>query len=73
MSVATLKKEIIRKIDNSSDKIILDIINKILDKTSFDFDIKKEMTIRALRSEEDIKKGRVYTKSQALKMLKSKK
>lgn len=73
MTVAKLKKEIKKRIDDSNNKSVLDTINTILYNTSFEMEIKREMTKNALEAEEDIKQGRLYTKTEFLKKLKSKK
>jgi len=70
MATPALKKEIIKKLGNTQDETILDIINKLLDKVSLDPLIKEKLTKRALKSEQNIHSGKVYTRSEAIKQLK---
>ncbi len=72
MTAINLKKEIIRKLDSTLDESMLEIINKLLDKASLNSTLKNKLTKRALKAEEDIKNGKVYNKSEALKRLKLK-
>lgn len=70
MSTPALKREIIKKLGSTQDESILDIINKLLDKASLDPVLKEKLTKRAIKSEEDIRSGLVYTGKEAQKQLK---
>ena len=70
MTTTSLKKEIIKKLDNTQDSGMLEIISKLLDKASLNASLKTVLTKRAIKSEENIRSGKVYTKNQALKRIK---
>lgn len=72
MTTLALKNEILKKLKLTNDESMLDIINKLLDKTALDPKLKKKLTQRALNSEEDIIEGRTFTRKEALKKLKVK-
>jgi hypothetical protein len=59
-------------IDNENDLRVLEAIRTLLVKTGLDPVIKEKLTSRALKAEEDIKAGRVYTREEIEKKLKSK-
>ncbi len=67
MSVVEIKVELKKMIENEEDLSVLQAIRTLLKKTSLDPIVKEKLTIRALKSEEDIKQGRVFSKDEVIK------
>ncbi|SKC40429.1 hypothetical protein [Ohtaekwangia koreensis] len=61
MKVAEIKSEIQKLVEVQNDPDILNNVYEILEKAQKEAEIKATMTARALKAEEDIKEGRVYT------------
>ncbi|MFZ5552140.1 MAG: hypothetical protein ACOZCO_03415 [Bacteroidota bacterium] len=70
MTTIALKKQIRKKLDKALDEEILEIIDKLLDKAALNPVLKYKLSNRALKSEENIKDGNVYSKTGALKKIK---
>lgn len=66
METLKLKNELQQMIEQETDDQILEAIRVILQKTSPDSILKQKLTSRALRSEEAIKAGRVFTKEEVI-------
>lgn len=69
MTTTALKKQIHKKIDTVNDVVLLEAIQVLLSKASEDKILKSKLTSRALKSEDDIKKGRLYSKEDVIKRL----
>lgn len=59
-----IKTELKQLIEKENDTRILDAIRTLLTKTSLDSELKSKLSNRALKSENDIKEGRVFTKDE---------
>jgi hypothetical protein len=70
MTTLAIKNEILKKLHQTNDESMLDIINKLLDKAALDPVLKKKLTNRALKAEEDIKSNKTFSKKEVLKKLK---
>ncbi len=66
MSTLEIKTELQQMIERETDVSILQAIRKILLKTGLDPILKEKLTTRALKSEEDIKAGRVFSKEEVI-------
>lgn len=64
MTTIELKAEIKKLIEKENDPGILKAIRTLLKKTSLDSDLKEKLTSRALKSNEDINAGRLYTRKE---------
>lgn len=62
-----MKNEIQKLVETQSDPTILQRVYEILEQAQQEAAWKEVMTARALKAEEDIKAGRVYTLEEALK------
>jgi len=62
MGTADIKTELSRLIQDETDHRVLEAIYILLKKTSLNPELKEKLTSRALKSEEDIKEGRLYSK-----------
>lgn len=67
MSTVELKTVLQRMIEQETDMNILQAILTILEKTSLNPVLKEKLTSRALKSEEDIQAGRLFTKEDVIK------
>lgn len=67
MSAVDLKTELRQMIENETDMSILEAIRTILLKTGLNPVLKEKLTTRALKSEEDIKAGRVFDKDEVIR------
>jgi sialic acid synthase SpsE len=67
MSAITLKTELKELIERERDLSILKAIKVLLKKTTLDTVLRKKLTQRAIRSEEDIKKGRVLSRADIIR------
>ena len=54
-------------IEHETDMTVLQAIHTILQKTSLNPVLKEKLTARALRSEEEIKEGRVFGKDEVIR------
>ncbi len=61
MKVAEIKSEIQKLVEVQNDPDILNNVYEILEKAQKEAEMKAAMIARALKAEEDIKEGRVYT------------
>ena len=71
MRAMEIKKELRILIEKENDLHILEAIKTLLVKSSLDPTLKEKLTSRALKAEEDIKEGRVYTREEFEKKLDS--
>jgi len=69
MSTIELKSELQRLIEEETDVNVLTALLTLLQKTSLNPVLKEKLTIRALKSEEDIKANRVFTIEEVRKRL----
>lgn len=67
MSTGELRTELQKMIEQEADVTVLKAIRTILQKTSLNPALKEKLTSRALKSEADIKAGRVFSKSDVIK------
>lgn len=67
MSAGEIKTELRQMIENETDMSILEAIRTILLKTGLNPVLKEKLTMRALKSEEDIKAGRVFDKEEVIR------
>ena len=72
MEAIDLKQELKTLIEKENDLHILEAIKTILVKSSLDPVLKEKLTSRALKAEEDIRAGRVYTREEFEKKLDNK-
>ena len=66
MSAVEIKTEVQQLIENETDLSVLQAIRTILLKTGLNPILKEKLTQRALKSEENIKSGRVFTKEEVV-------
>ncbi len=66
-----IKKELRTLIEKENDLHVLEAIKILLVKSSLDPILREKLTSRALKAEEDIKAGSVYTREEFEKMLDS--
>ena len=66
MSAVEIKIELQQMIEDENDISILEAIRTILLKTGLNPVLKEKLTLRALKSEEDIKAGRVFSKEEMI-------
>ena len=64
MSAIEIKTELQQMIERETDLGVLQAIRTILQKTSLDPILKEKLSSRALKSEEDIKAGRVFSREE---------
>lgn len=69
MNTRDIKQELRRLIEEEKDLHILEAIKTLLVKSSLDPILKEKLTLRALKAEEDIQAGRVYTRKEFEKKL----
>lgn len=67
MGAVEIKTQLRQMIEDETDLGVLQAIYTILLKTSLDPALKEKLTLRALKSEEDIKAGRVFSKEEVVK------
>jgi hypothetical protein len=67
MSTMELKTELQRMIEQETDVNVLKAIRTILQKTSLNPVMREKLTSRALKSEADIKAGRLFGKDEVIK------
>ena len=67
MTTARIKTELQQMIEHETDMTVLQAIHTILQKTSLNPVLKEKLTARALRSEEEIKEGRVLGKDEVIR------
>jgi predicted transposase YdaD len=66
MGASEIKTELQQLIEQETDMSILHAIHTILLKTGLNPKLKEKLTIRALKSEEDIKANRVFSKEEVI-------
>jgi hypothetical protein len=66
MSTMEIRTELQQMIEHETDVSVLQAIRTILLKTGLNPVLKEKLTARALRSEDDIKAGRVYSKEEVI-------
>ena len=66
MSAVEIKTELQQMIEHENDISILEAIRTILLKTGLNPVLKEKLTLRALKSEEDIKASRVFSKEEVI-------
>lgn len=66
MGTVEIKTELQQMIEHETDMSVLQAIYTILLKTSLSPELKEKLTLRALKSEEDIKAGRVFSKEEVI-------
>ena len=69
MVATDIKHELRTLIEKENDLHILEEVRALLVKSSLDPMLKEKLTSRALRADEDIKAGRVYTREKLEKRL----
>ncbi|MEX0882090.1 MAG: hypothetical protein WDZ72_01330 [Cyclobacteriaceae bacterium] len=69
MGAMDIKQELRKLIEKENDLRVLEAIKTLLVKSSLDPVLKEKLTSRALKAEEDIKAGRVYTREELEKKL----
>jgi hypothetical protein len=69
MKSTDIKQELRMLIEKEKDLHILEVITTLLIKSSLDPILKEKLTSRALKAEEDIQTGRVYTREEFEKKL----
>lgn len=67
MSTVEIKTELQRMIEQETDVNVLKAIRTILHKTSLNPILRDKLTSRALKSEDDIRSGRVFNKEEVIK------
>jgi hypothetical protein len=67
MSTITIKTELKELIEQERDLSILKAIKILLKKNALDNDLQEKLTNRAIKSEEDIKAGRVLNRSEIIR------
>ncbi|WP_026950171.1 hypothetical protein [Algoriphagus mannitolivorans] len=72
MRETAIKQELRRLIEKENDLHLLEAIKTLLVKSSLDPVLKEKLTTRALKAEEDIQAGRVYSRKELEKKLDSK-
>lgn len=65
-TIAQQRQELLRMIESVNNPEILDAVKNLLSDSEKDLKIKQKMIFGALRSEEDFKAGRVYTREQVI-------
>jgi len=66
MTAIEIKSELQKMIENETDLRLLEAIRTLLQKTSLNPVLKEKLTERALKSEEDIEEGRIFSKYEAI-------
>jgi len=69
MKATDIKQELRMLIEKENDLHILEAIKTLLVKSSLDPILKEKLTSRALKAEDDIQSGRVYTREEFEKKL----
>ena len=72
MSAIDIKSELKKLIESENDLSLLESIRTILQKTRLDKTLQSKLTTRALKSEEDIKEGKILTREEVEKRFKKK-
>lgn len=67
MEVMEIKTELQQLIIHESDVAVLEAIRTLLQKRGLNPTLKDKLSVRALKSEEDIKYGRVFSKEDVVK------
>lgn len=61
-----IKTEIQKMLENEKDIKVLEAIHRFLENSKLDPSLREKLTIRALQSEEDIKKGHLHSKEEVI-------
>jgi hypothetical protein len=69
MGAIDIKRELSKLIEKENDLHVLEAIKTLLVSSSLDPVLKERLTSRALKAEEDIRAGRVYTREEFEKKL----
>ena len=69
MSVQEIRSELRQMIENETDISVLEAMRTILLKTGLNPLLKEKLTMRALKSEDDIKAGRIYDRNELIKKI----
>lgn len=64
MESTNIKQELRALIEKENDFQILEAIKTLLVKSGLDSTLKEKLTVRALKAEEDVKAGRVFTREE---------
>jgi len=67
MGAAEIKTQLQQMIEQETDMSVLQAIHTILVKTGLNPILKEKLTTRALRSEDDIKAGRTFSKEEVIR------
>jgi hypothetical protein len=67
MRAAEIKTELRQLIEHETDMSVLQAIHTILLKTGLNPKLKEKLTLRALKSEEDVKANRVFSKDEVIR------
>ena len=67
MNAIEIKTELQRMIEQEKDMSVLEAIRTLLQKTSLDPVLREKLTLRALKSEEDIAAGNLLSKDEIIK------
>lgn len=67
MGAGEIKSELQQMIERETDILVLQAIHTILLKTSINPEIREKLTARALKSEQDIKEGRIFTQEEVIR------
>ena len=68
MSSDSIKTDLKALIEQEGDITILKAIKALLQKTALNPELKEKLTRRAIQSEDDIKKGRILTKAEIVRL-----
>lgn len=71
MKGSDIKTELRALIEKENDTAVLEAIKTLLTKSSLDPELKKKLTDRALKAEDDISKGRVHSRAEIESKLKT--
>lgn len=64
MTVAGIKTELQRMIEEEKDIKVLEAIHRFLEDSKLDPSLREKLTVRAKQSEDDIKGGRLYSREE---------
>ncbi len=65
--MAAIKTELKKMIDEQNDVSVLKAIRTLLQKAGMDSTLREELTTRALKSEQDIKAGHLFSRKEVVK------
>lgn len=67
MNGSEIKTELHKLIDDQYDLSLLEAVHTLLKKASLDKTLQEKLSKRAMKSEADIKEGRLFSKEEAIK------